>query len=322
MSYEYTCPKKQFNAREIKKAQIFFRNGDYFELSCREIIDIDIQFYDTLIAGERGFCPVGKSGFIKCKINDKKPKYDSSLVYDRKEYYKSRKNYLEQRCVNEGGVYYVRLFDENSWHYGVYGDIVVYKEDDYLILKFQANKIYGLSDQNFHVVRALNVTKQVVEKIDLDFENCDGIEIFKEEIQDIQINFERNLEWNSSCFGREVKNGFIRLKFDDKITWRKADVYCGSKRPTIKNFQRRLCGKGEDIIDICHLYVTYTYAGYCMPYEECIGLKDIRPIEEQERAEEDYTIPCFISGYAKRENDGSILIVFGKGKEYCVIGSK
>ena len=75
MSYEYVCPKVKFNAKEFFEAQIFFRNGDYFELSKGEIIEMDIQFYDTLIEGERGFCPVAKSGFIKCKIKEKTPKY-------------------------------------------------------------------------------------------------------------------------------------------------------------------------------------------------------------------------------------------------------
>ena len=52
-----------------------------------------------------------------------------------------------------------------------------------------------------------------------------------------------------------------------------------------------------------------------MNHEECIYIKDIPPIEELPDMDEDDSYPCFISGYAKREKDGSILIVFGKRKE-------
>ncbi|MBQ8375372.1 MAG: hypothetical protein IJX98_07380 [Clostridia bacterium] len=316
MNYEYVCKKVQLDKKEFREAQVFFRNGDFFQLSIGEIVDIDIQFYDTLIAGERGFCPVAKSGLIKCKLKDRKPQYDNSLLYNQKEYSKNRKAYLENRCIEEGGIYYIRLFDKNHWHYGIYGDIVAYKEDGYLIFKFQANKTYGSAEKAFHVVNAPNITKQVVEKIDLDFENCDGFMIYQEEIQDIQINFKKELEWNSSCFGREIENGFIRLKLDKEIEWRRVNVYgCNEKIPNIKKLERRLCGRGIDDCDICHLYVYYKYAGYCREYEECIGIDDIRPWEEIEKEEKKNGFGSYIGGYAKREEDGSILIVFGKSKE-------
>ena len=314
MSYEYVYPKKKFQKDEVEKVQVFFRNGDFFELAKGEIADIDVQFYDSLIAGEKGFCPVVKSGFIKCKLGKNKPRYDSSLVYDRKEYSRNRKDYLEERCVNEGGVYYIRLFDENHWHTAIFGDVIAHKDGDMLVFSFQENKTYGSFDKSYHTVMIPNVSKQVVEKINLDFENCDGIEIFQEEIEDMQINFEEQLEWNSSCYGREIRNGFIRMRFDEEITWRRADVYCGAKKNTVKNFTKRLCGKGVDAIDICNLYVTYKYAGYCLNREECIGVPDIRPVEEQEY-EDEHGICYHVSGYAKRENDGSILIVFGKKRE-------
>ena len=316
MSHEYVCQKIKFNAKEFCKAQIFFRNGDYFELLEGEIVEIDIQFYDTLVAGELGFCPVAKSGFIKCKIKEKTPKYCHAFVYNQKEWAKNRKEYLERRCVNEGGIYYLRLFDHNNWHYGIYAETVARLENGYLILRFQENKTYGLADKEYHTVNACNLTKSLVEKISLDFENCDGFDIYPEEIQEMNINFEKHLKWTSSCFGREIKNGFIRLKLNKELTWRHVNVYnCKEKIPNIKKLERRLCGRGIDDCDICHLYVWYNYAGYCMNHEECIHIEDIRPIEELPDVDEEDIYPCFISGYAKREDDGSILIVFGKSKE-------
>lgn len=71
------------------------------ELLGAEIVDTDVKFYDTLVTGERGYCPVGKSGYSKCKIHDRKP-----------------------------------AFDENSWHNGLYGDTVASCDGEYLILTF------------------------------------------------------------------------------------------------------------------------------------------------------------------------------------------
>ena len=79
--------------------------------------------------------------------------------------------------------------------------------------------------------------------------------------------------------------------------------------------ETRLCRDRIDDIDICHLYVEYKHAGYCRSYEECLCVEDIRPMEEIEREEEENGFGSYISGYAKREKDGSILIVFGKKRE-------
>lgn len=316
MNHEYVCRKVKFTAKEFCEAQVFFRNGDYFEVSKGEIVEIDIQFYDTLVAGERGFCPVAKCGFIKCKVKEKTPKYCRAFVYNQKEYAKNRKEYLEQRCVNEGEIFYLRLLNKNHWSYGIYGDVVAYLEEGYLILRFQENKTYGSYEKEYHTVKACNLTKSVVEKIGLDFENCDGFDVYPEEIQEMNINFEKELKWNARCFGRGIKNGFIRLKLNKELEWRHVNVYnCNEKIPNIKKLERRLCGKGLDDCDICHLYVEYNHAGYCRRYEECIDVNDIRPIEELPDIDEKNIYPCFISGYAKREKDGSILIVFGKKKE-------
>lgn len=313
MDFEYVCAKKMFEKKEIKEAQIFFRNGDFFELSENEIIDINLQFYDTLIANEQMFSPVVKSGYIKCRFRSVFPKYDSSFLYNVKEYRRDRIKYLENRCLNEGGLYYIRLFDENHWD-GIFGDIIAYREGSEIVLSFQENKTYGSADKDHHTVMAPNVTKRVVTKIDLDFENCDGIEIFQEEILDMQINCHKTLRCGPLSYRREVCNGFIRFKFDEKFVWRRADIYCGSKKNTLKNLTKRLCGKGEDDIDICNLYIYYQDAGYGREHEECIGIDDIRPVEVLPNGDEENIYPCFISGYAKKEKDGSILIVFGKSK--------
>jgi len=318
--YEYSCPKKEYDIKDVYGAQLFFRNGDYIELQKEEIIDVSLQFYDTLVAGEKGFCPVAKSGYIKCKLKEKRTKYDRALLYNEKEFRKDKKQCLENRFLNEGGLFYVRLFNEYCWHMGIYGDIVASKDGEYLLFSFKENETYGTFDDGYHKVKAPNITRKAVEKITLDFENCDGFEIFQEEIIDVQLTFERELTWTSSCYGREIRGGYIRLKLDKELTWRWVNVYNCDERPLkIKKLERRLCGKGFDDMDICHLYITYRYAGYAMKRVECLDTKQIFPqnITPQNGDiddEFDDEIP-YVSGYAKKEKNGTILIVFGKEKE-------
>lgn len=307
MKGEYFCKKHTVVAKNVQEAQIFFANSDYFTLNKKEIVDLKVVFYDELRVGELGFCPIAKSGYIKCRINDKRRRNGEQLLYQNDEYGKDIKEYLEKRCVKEGGIRYVRLFDKNSWHVPFYCFATARIEDDYLVLEFQEGVGYGSADNDKHVVRARNVNKDNIRKISLEFENCENIDIFPNEILDIDLNFEKELQWGAGAFNREVRNGFIRLKFDKEIEFRHNFLGVVSGKNNIKKLESRLCRKSRETIDICHLYVTYDYVGYGTKFEENIEIKDIRPIREQEEDEWGY-----VSGYAQREKDGSILIVFGK----------
>ena len=300
MGCDYICEKKTFDLKHVQNAQVFFGNGDYFTLRQREIADINITFYDELRIGDQGFFPVASKGFIKCKISGGKK---SCLLYHN-ESIKNLKEYLEKRCVNEGGIRYIRLCDEKNWSLPFYCFVDARMENGFLVLNFKEGFGYGTDTKEYHTVKIRDITKESVEKIDLDFENCEGFEIFQDEIQDIRLSFENELEWSSDCFSRKVSGGFIRLKFDKDITWRKTSLNSDQRNCNIKALEKRLVDGDESKIDICHLYVTYDYAGFGLQQTECVCVRDIRLPENQDM---DY-----VSGYARREKDGCVLIVFGE----------
>ena len=312
MNCEYVCPKLKIDRKEIDRAQIAFRNGDFFEVSGKEIVEINVSFYDDLIAAEHGFCPVVSGGFIKLEISPKKPEYARELLCERGKYNKDRKKYIENRCVKEGGICCIRLFDALNWSHSLYGDVIAFMEDEYLIFEFQENKTYGSADKEYHTVKARQITKDAIEKMELSFENCDWMEIFPEEILDMRICLKDELCWNSGSFSRVVRCGYIHLKLDDEITWRRVSIYCGGKKPTVKNMQRRLCGKGKDDLDICRIYPAYHKQCYGGKQEELIEVRDARPEKELERLYDEEDCDSFVGGYARKKADGSILIVFGK----------
>ncbi len=340
MNFNYTFPKRKFNNESvINKMNIFFRNGDFFVLSGSEIVDISVRFYDNLIFFNDGWSPVAESGFIKLKLKSKGVKYESPYLYNRKEYSKGRISYIENRLINEGGISHVRLFNENCYSDFIFGDIYATKEDDFVVLHFRSNDIYGPYESERYTVSIGDIRKENIRKIDVSLENCDSFSVFNDDIIDMHLDFDKELYWNSGNFVRRISGGYIKLFLDKDIDCRDINIYSEKKRQKqdslIKN---RLCGKSKEPIDICHLYIHSNYAGYGIELEECIEAPYLGYENESYdfaynpyvnlRDEDDY-IYCddddddedyydddepFISGYAEKQKDGSILIVFGKEK--------
>lgn len=315
MNCEYTCKKKIYDVREIESAQILFLNGDFIEVSGKEIVDLDVTLYDRLVHFNNCYFPVVKSGKIKLKIVDEKPRYDDSSVYNQKEYLKDRKIYIENRLLKEGEIFAVRFFNELNWHDTLFGNIKAIIEEDFLVLTFSENNSMGAFNGERHVINLKNVNKKDFRLMHLDFENCDGIDVYQDEVKEINLEFEKELSWNADGYCRVIKNGYIRLKFDNEYDFgRKINLYIPKgKFATFKHLEKRICGKGEDDIDICNLYVSNYHCGYGFEKEEVISLNDLSEYPENycEDDEHEEYIP-YISGYAQKQKDGSILITFGK----------
>lgn len=329
MACEYKCPKVKFDKEKVKKIYVFLKNGDFFEIWETEIVDVSLHLYDRLVWGNRESAIVAESGFIRLRIEEKKRNHHACFLYNAKELRRDRKAYIENRLIAEGGIDRVLLFDENSWHHVLFGDAFAAMEGEELVIRYRPNELYGPSSEEEHSIMLNTVSKSVVDKIDLSFENCESFEIYRDEIVDMQLDLDKTLCWNSSGYGRRVRSGYIKLRLDREIDWRHVNLMgegWGKRTKGIRPLERRLCYKGTDVIDICHLYVTYDYAGYGISREECIDIDDIRPpsyfdtgkncdeceLDDCEGCEEAERYWDFISGYAQKQRDGTILIVFGK----------
>lgn len=319
---EYVYPKKKFEKKDIDFMYLFFDNGDYVSLHGSEVVDIQLKLYDRLVWGERGVCPVAESGFIKLKVNKKnKAIYDGVFLYNAKKYRNDRKGYIEHRCVQEGGISSVRLFDENNWYDTICGSIVAEMDDEFLVLKFISQPSFGSSENANNIIFLNNISKSLIDSINLDFENCEDFTIYKNEILDIQLQFEKELVWGAGDLFRSIKSGFIKIKFDKTIDYRRTNFLGYYRKITLKKLEKRLCWYGiQSTHAICHLYVDYNYAGFGSRRRECIEVEDIRSDEELERIEKleeegDYSFDEYIGGYCKKQKDGTIIITFGKNSE-------
>jgi len=321
MSKQYVYKKIEVVKENIESMQLTFVNGDVIELYSKEISEISVDFYDELFFIEKRMDAVVRKGFIKIDVSNKLKNYDDTFVYDLKDYRKSRKEYVINRCV-KSQIFKVSITDENNWNRDLYGDIMCRFDGEFLIIEFFENEKYGTYDSNDHFIFLNDVNKKNVESIDLVLENCESIQIFKEEIIDMQLIFEKKLFLGSSGFERQLVKGFIRVKFDKTIPHRKVNDFFGTdKKVKVNQLIKRLCGKkGESINDICVLVIDFdTYP----QRTESIDVKDVYTEEELNEIEileetSTHELYEFIAGKNKLLSDGSVLISFGRYPDFKV----
>lgn len=329
----YTVPKKVFTKDSIINGiVVFFTNGDFLTIKKNEICSATITFYDKLIKNKLRFSAVGHSGFIKLRIQSGKAKSEDRHLFNQKEYNLNRKEYIQNRLVNGGDIAFIKLFNQLNWSDCIFGDIYATLEGDYLYIRFRENEKYGAWESDTHYVDIAQISKKMIFKINLDFENCDEIDVYRDEIKEMNLTFDKELIWGSSDYVRSLKGGFIIVKFEDCYHKnRHYDVCRDKKTVKIKHLEERICGKkGTDIIDICHLYLDfyryYNFEGEVIAISS-FDEKEFEPYEknvddygdyykywkENNYSDgDDYYEKPFISGYAKRLDDGSIMISFSK----------
>lgn len=313
---KYTFPKKQFSKNDVKEMELFFDNGDAVKIKYSEIVNISkFEYYDRLVSCGLGVGSVVKSGTIKLNVCNKQ-RYAGEFynkVYNEKELLKNRKKYIENRCVNESKITKVWFYDENNWHYVLMGNIKAKIENEFLILDFLSDESMGEFLSEEHFVYLPEIKKEDIFKVTLDFENCDMIDVYKDEILDIDLNFQKELVWGAGDILRQVENGYMIIKFSEDYKTRHYSMI-EDKKYKIKDFIYRICGKkGYLDHDICHLYIKKNKPGHGCNYEECIDIDDIRPFDDKELNEKyDNDGYWYIGGFAKKLKNESIVIWFGK----------
>lgn len=320
MNYEYRVAKKKYEFEEIESLSIHFDNGDFVEVDKKEIKGLSISLYDRLVTIGYSLCSFAAEGHIDIKPDKRRKTTEYDFVYNPSEIKQNRVEYIIQRLTREQGIQGIRFYSENNWHTTVYGNISAdINEEGIVSIRFAkkpGDEPYS-SDQ--HMIRLNDITKDMVRSIDLDFENCENIKVYKNEIVDMKLNFEDVLELSGHDYCRRVKNGYIILKLDGNDICREAHLNRSLRsKLTDKQVEERLCGKkGKCLHDICNLYIHYYYPALGLRQCEHLEIPDIKPeeevdrlIESEETGGDEYY--CFEGGECIKMSDGRIKITFGK----------
>lgn len=303
----YYYKKNFYSPKDVECAQIIFENKDCISLNKAEIIDFDFKFYDNMIIYNETIIPVVKSGFLKLKLSRyKSSRNDCPYMNNIKEYNKDRRKYIENLLCNNYGKITVRFFDTNSFHKSLNGNFKAIIEDEYLVLKAVDSYPLALSDNDCFSIELHNIAKSIIRKINLVFENCESFEIYKEEILDMQLNLNDQLYEYSDNYIRQLTNGYIVVKFDPSIFYRKIYLLSELKTYKTKHLKQRLCHNKDKIThNICLLDIHYDYAGYGLNHSETIDTNGIWANDD-----------LFIGGYCEKLDDNVICIHFKKLKVY------
>lgn len=314
--------KKEYSTKSIEHLDIVFQNGNYIKIGKDELAVLRLNLYDRLIRYEDSTCFVGHSGYVKLKISSRKGTRSAGtfFLYNPEVYKRNRKAYIESRCTVENDIDHLVFYNENNWNDMIFGDIRCHMEGEFLILRFEPNLKYGPACSDTAYIDLPDVSKKDILKIDLDFENCESVTVYESEIQDIDLTFEERLEWDGGDFCRSIKSGILSLKLKRDFSNREANLYDTEHQgTTVKRIIKRLCGKGQGLHDICHLYITYSYVGYGHLLEEKIEVQDMCLYEEtpgvynEELGEHVYDgdDDFYIGGCAKLERNGTVVVRFG-----------
>lgn len=323
---KYTVRKKDLVKKEIKFIYIFFDNGDFVSIDGTELTNISVGIYDRLVRHGDGFCAVAQAGCFEFKIDEQNKHELKSFVHDPHAFNSDRKRYIEHRCLSESRITEIRFFDELNWDHRLLGNFNAETDGNTLRLVIVSQPQMGGASSNEHTIMLGEIEKEDVCSLDLIFENCESLTVFNNEIKEIDLIFEKELEWGSSKFYRCVKEGYIKLKLRKDLS--RASNLFGVKSLKRKNMERRLCGKGGcSTHDICRLHFNLYHAGYGDKLCESIECEEIKPQKEVERLikreEHDNAVHyMFESGYAKLLKDRTVVLTFGSNakrslKAFC-----
>ena len=318
----YFVEKKKYSIQNVTHLDIVFQNGNYLSIKEGELVDIKLDLYDRLIRYEENASFVGHSGYVKLKIspNKRTSSEKNAFLYNPEAYEKDRKAYIETRCTEENDIDHFVFYDENNRNDMIFGDIRCHREDEFLILQFEPNRKYGSVCSDTAYIDLPDVSKKDILRMDLDLENCESITVYGGEIRDIDLIFEERLAWDGGDFCRSVKSGVLKLKLMKDFSNRNVNLHDPADEKTmIRRIKKRLCGKGQDIHNICHLYIIYGFVGYGHQLEEKIEIADMCLYEEKpdaydEEAEEniyDGDDEIYIGGCANVERNGVMTVKFG-----------
>lgn len=307
MNYYYE--KNFYNIKDVRGAEIYLDNGEYINLYQSEIIDFEFEFYDKMIWFNNAVTPVAKKGFVKLDILKRKPaRYNALNFINNKGYNKNKKEYIENLFFENPGIINIRFYNCNNWEKSVCGQFISRKEGKYIILSVVDIWPNSSSSSDVFSISMNTINKDMIDQINLDFENCEGFDIFRDEILEMQLNIDEKLEEDSSDYSRKLINGFIKIKLNPEITWRDCCLFYDVKKPNIKHIKKRLLYRKEkNFHNICHLYINYERGGFGTRKREKIEIDGIWKGEDC-----DDSFSEFISGYCVDLGNDVIGIYFKK----------
>lgn len=315
MNNTYYCKKSFVKKNEVDNVVLILDNGEYLMLDRKTICDFNFVFFDKLVWFDERANPKAKSGFLKLKIEDN-PRFCLPTVLESyKEYRQCSKNFILNKLVDDAEIIAIVFIDEDDCEYFVLGNFKVTVKGEYMFISVvDCNSNQSFNDSNFHI-RLNPIIKRNISKINIEFDNGESFDIFGTEIEAMDLSFEEELTRYQRGYFRELKQGYIKIKLTEHMDYRNVDLYDGRKVYKKKHLANRLVKKNKCFSTITVLRIYYHYDDYNVREYEDIDVKALHISKNgffDFGIDSDYIQDIHISGYTKREDKDTIVIVLGK----------
>ena len=158
-------------------------------------------------------------------------------------------------------------------------------------------------------IKMKDVKLEDIHSVNLVLEPMEGVTIYFDEIIDMKLDFENELTIGTSCIERKVKSGYLKFAFNEKLKRFHGDINITDerarkiKKPCRAKIEERLIRRS----DICYLIITYKDNFWT----ENLDL----PFE----ADENYNM--LVGSSSKIDEEGNLVVLFGKDSECCATKS-
>ncbi len=296
----YTMPKSEFfGAGHEDEISIRFTNNKRLQIEKNEIVNVGICLCDNLAFHGNEIYFVCGGGIIECELDMSYRPEIPKLFHASKSYEQYVENYPQERAELFARLQKGCKIDTISvFNRKIIGNMSFGCNGNHLVIRFAEH-------ENIHSdMLSIDLPDMVASnlaKIEIGFENCFSCPVFPHEIVHMDLQIDRNL-FDAYAPYRHVTGGVLELCFDKTITER-ADSTAWGPADT-EDCIERICCHEDGTHDICNLYTHFKDT----PEEyETIIAGEIAPKVKVPPYE--YYIIC---GYAKRLENGNVLITFGE----------
>ena len=146
-----------------------------------------------------------------------------------------------------------------------------------------------------------------IESICIVLENCDVVEFFQNEIEEMDLVFEAELELSGGGIIRKLKSGLLKISIKEKYNMR--------RMPLIGMPNRRKCPKTEELLERLQGACDITWLEITNADDHWRETIEV-PYEELEDDETGEFIALTVCSSARIDSDGKLVILMGDKSEY------
>ena len=312
---KYYYPKEKMLKDGIRELTFYFDNGECLSLYNDEIEEISLNFYDKLEKHGELICKTVQEGIIKLNISLYNCWKDTRLLINEEIYKKYRRKAIIERLLTPG-ITCILIEYYNFQNETIYGNFTASQNKNEILLTAVEQPLKGSYDSNNFYIDLYDINKDNVESIRIILDNCEVVDVYNDELVDINLKLNNKLIYDMGSLRREIVGGSIEIKLDKKKTHRYRSLF-NDEYDDIDPFDYIYQRLDEKELDITHLDIEYkneAKEGLMLNSldERGDNIEDLYQeyLDHDDDDEDEYDDDYFVSGSGEINSEGNIVLKF------------